>query len=239
LALTMATTVDRLKHLSEVGTVISCPEMILLAGDHERPVVIGKGEITVLTTTSFGYTLRGTPEDVGHALRSLRRIDADPYDGLLRERLTMTTVDGQKLVGGWTIPEIYVPNESGPWVFTGQIEALSCYENGAYEPGTEVAYLLPRQHRARIILRRFFPQQVCEQMPEMRLMVLGSQIVFTLDDEADLLLVQAPATEALRPSFTENWLGEPLRILFGQLIYPRFVARRSDTWLMGWVRSSP
>ncbi len=233
------TTVGHLKHLSEVGTVIPCPEMTLLASDHDPPVVIGEGEITVLTATSFGYTLRGTPEDVSHALRSLRRIDANPYDGLLRERLTVTTTDGLELMGGWTIPKVHVPNEGGPWVFTGEIEALSFHENGAYDPGTEVAYLLPRQHRARTILRRFFPRQECEQMPEMRLTMLGSEVVFTLDDEADLLLMRAPATEALRPTFTENWLGEPLRIMFGQLIYPRFVARQSDSWLMGWVRPSP
>jgi hypothetical protein len=29
----------------------------------------------------------------------------------------------------------------------------------------------------------------------------------------------------LPPTYTENWLGEPLRILFGQLIFPRVVAR--------------
>lgn len=233
------TIVDRLKRLSEVGTVIPCSKMILLAGDHEPPVVVGEGEITVLTTTAFGYTLRGTPENVGHALRSLRRIDADPYNGLLRERLTVTTADGLELMGGWTIPNVHVPDQGGPWIFTGQIEAISFHENGVYEPGTEVAYLLPRQHRARIILRRFFPPRVGKVAPEMRLTVLGSEVVFVLDDEADLLLVWAPATEALRPTFTENWLGEPLRILFGQLIYPRFVSRQTEAWSMGWVRPSP
>ncbi len=232
-------TVNRLKHLAEVGTVISCREMTLLAGDHDPPVVIGEGEITVTTATSFGYTIRGTPEDVGHALRSLRRIDANPYDGRLRERLTVITADGLAVMGGWTIPKVHLPNDGGPWIFTGEIDALSIHEQGVFEPGTEVAYLLPSQHRARIILRRFFPRQVCEQMPEMRLMVLGSEVVFTLDDESDLLLARASATEALPPTFTENWLGEPLRILFGQLIYPRFVARMSDTWFMGWVRPSP
>ena len=79
------TIANRLKHLSQVGTVIPCTEMTLLAGDHDPPVVAGTGEITVLTSTSFGYTVRGTPDDFGHALRSLRRIDEDPYDGILRE----------------------------------------------------------------------------------------------------------------------------------------------------------
>ncbi len=232
------TIIERLKQLSEVGAVIRCPVMELLGGDHEPPVVVGEGEITVLTATSFAYALRGTPADTGYALRSLRRIEADPRDSRLRERLTMTTADGLELSGGWTIPKIHLPNDGRNWVFTGEIEALSLHENGAYEPGTEVAYLLPSQHRARVILRRFFPQRPCTA-PEMRLTVLGSEVVFSLDDDANLLRVRVPATEALPATFTENWLGEPLRILFGQMIYPRFVARQSETWLMACIRPSP
>lgn len=32
--------VDRMSHLSAVGNIIVCPEMKLLAGDHEPPVVV-------------------------------------------------------------------------------------------------------------------------------------------------------------------------------------------------------
>jgi hypothetical protein len=233
------TIVDRLKHFSEVGTVIACPQMTLLAGDHEPPVIAGEGEIKVLSTTTFGYTLRGLPDDIGHALRSLRRIDADPYNGLLRERLTATTSDGVELAGGWTIPKVHVPEEDGPWVFSGEIDALSFHENGTFDPGTEVAFLLPLQHRARLILRRFFAKPVGDELPAIRLAICGSEIVITLHDEANLLRVLAPATAVLQPTFTENWLGEPLRILFGQLVFPRFVARQSETWSMSWVRPSP
>ena len=222
------TTLDRLKHLSEMGTVICCPQMTLLAGDHEPPVVVGEGEITVLNATSFAYTLRGLPNDVGHALRSLRRIDVDPYDGLLRERLTVTTADGLTLMGGWTIPKVRVPDDGGPWVFKGEIEALSFMENGTYQAGTEAAYLLPRQHRARIILRRFFPRIVGEQLPEVRLTVLGSDVIFTLDDEADLLLVRAPATAALPPCQRRS-KSDPLcrRIVGVKLTH---LDGRSDCW---------
>jgi hypothetical protein len=232
-------TLERLKHLSEMGKVIFCPQMTLIAGDHEPPVVVGEGEITVLDATSFGYTLRGTPNNIGQSLRSLRRIDVDPYDGILRQRLTVTTADGLALMGGWTIPHVRVPDDGGPWVFKGEIKELSFVENGSHQAGTEAAYLLPRQHRARIILRRFFPRIVGEQLPEVRLTVLGSDVVFTLDDEADLLLVRAPATATLPPAFAENWLGEPLRILFGQPAFPRFVVRNSNTWSMGCIRPSP
>ncbi|WP_146071446.1 hypothetical protein [Bosea lathyri] len=54
------TIVNRLKHLSEVGTVIHCPEMTLLAADDEPPIVIGEGELRVLTETSFGYRVKPT-----------------------------------------------------------------------------------------------------------------------------------------------------------------------------------
>lgn len=229
---------DRLKHLSQLGTVIPCPEMTLLAADNDPPVVVGSGEITVLTSSSFGYTLRGTPSDVGHALRSLRRIDKDPYDGTLRERLTAVTTDGLVLMGGWTTPKLHVADE-GSWIFTGEIEALSFHEDGKFTAGTKVAYVLPQQHRARIILRRFFPPAAKSELPQKIIRVLGSDIVLTLDDDADLLLIDAPASPVFMPTYTENWLGEPLRILFGQLIYPRFVLRQSETWSMAWVRPSP
>lgn len=231
--------VDELTHLSSVGTVIACPEMTLMAGDHEPPVVIGAGEITVLSTTSFGYVLRGTPADIGHACRSLRRIEKDPYDGTLRERLNVTTSDGLSLSGGWTIPKARVPDGGGPWTFSGEIDALSFHKDGDFEPGTEVAYLLPRHHRARIILRRFMDPIGDGRRQEKALTINGADLLLTLEDDDDLLIMRAPASDVLRPTFTENWLGEPLRILFGQLIFPRFVLRQSHKWSMGWVRPSP
>jgi hypothetical protein len=74
---------------------------------------------------------------------------------------------------------------------------------------------------------------------EKALSVNGADLVLTLDVNADLLTVYAAASDVFRPAFAENQLGEPLRILFGQPIYPRFVLRRSSTWSMGWVRPSP
>lgn len=231
--------VDRLIQFSTLGTVITCPAMELQAGDHEPPVVVGEGEITVKSTTLFEYILRGSPADVGHALRTLRRIDADPYDGTLRERLDVKTADGMSLSGGWTIPKVYVPDDGGPWTFTGEIESLSFHEDGSFEPGTEVAFTLPRGHRARLVLRRFMEEVGEGNRREKTLVINGATLRLMLDDDADLLIMQAPSTDILRPTFAENWLGEPLRIMFGQLIYPRFALRQSETWSMGWVRPSP
>ena len=231
--------VDRMIHLSTVGAVIPCPLMTLLAGDHEPPVVVGEGEITVMSATIFGYQIRGTPADVGHALRSLHRIDSDPYDGTLRERLVVTTADGLKLSGGWTSPTVRTPDEGGVWTFTGEVESLTYHEDGEFEPGTEVAFLLPQHHRARMLLRRFMDLTGSGNRRAKALKVNGADLLITLEDDNGVLIMSAPASDVFRPTFAENWLGEPLRVLFGQLIFPRYVLRQSNNWSMGWVRPSP
>jgi len=58
--------------------------------------------------------------------------------------------------------------------------------------------------------------------------ILSTQLTFKLDDAADTLSIWAKASEALPQTLTENWLGEPLRIMFGQLIFPRMVARANS-----------
>lgn len=57
---------------------------------------------------------------------------------------------------------------------------------------------------------------------EKALLINGAALNLKLDDDADLLVMHASPSDALRPTFTENCLSEPLRILFGQLIWPRF-----------------
>ena len=70
------TFVDRLKSYGEIGVVIPCRETTLLAADWEPPMVVGRGEIVVESATSFRYRLVGTPDDIGHALRTMNRIRA-------------------------------------------------------------------------------------------------------------------------------------------------------------------
>lgn len=225
-----------LEHLAQVGSEIACPEMTLLAGDHEPPIVVGKGSITVSSATRFTYRLKGKPEDVAHALKSLRRVETDPFDGRLRSRLIVTTDRGEKLMGGWTEPRADVSDDL--WVFTGEIEALSLFEDGHFEPGIECIYCLPPSHRARIVLRRFIGDDTTGDM-SVTFEVLGSQIRVELDDARNELRIIASASEAMHPTLLENWVGEPLRILLGQPVYPRLVARRSHDRSMNWVRPSP
>jgi hypothetical protein len=147
--------------------------------------------------------------------------------------------DGTRLHCGWTIPKVDPGDCGGDWIFTGDFDALTVNDDGPTPLFTDVAYLLPVHHVARIVLRRFFPEPGLDRRSVHKLSVLGTEVTFTLDDEADLLMIHAPGTSQLPVTLTENWLGEPLRVLFGQLIYPRFVARGTGTYVMNWIRPSP
>ena len=226
-----------LEHLAHIGGTIECSQVTLLAGDHEPPIVSGPGTITPVSSTRFEYRLQGMPDDIAHALKSLHRLEQDPYDGRLRSRLIATTCTGEELTGGWTRPRVDIDEK--PWIFTGELEALSNDVKGTFEPGIECIFLLPSDHSARIVLRRFLAPAESNARAGATFEVLGSRIRIELDDERGELQITATASEAMPQTQLENWVGEPLRILFGQPVYPRFVARRSTAWSMNWVRPYP
>ena len=60
------------------------------------------------------------------------------------------------------------------------------------------------------------------------LALLGSIIRFQYEPSPGALYVTATHSAGLPPTYTENWLGKPLRILLGQLLFPRLVARNLD-----------
>lgn len=211
--------------------------MTLLAKDNDPPIVEGSGKVTVCTTGEWRYELYGSPADVGHALRSLNRRRADPYDGRLRSRLLAVDRDGTTLALGWTEPKVQLGDKAEDWIFAGTCNAIFVHEDGRPIPQTEDLFFLPRHHRSRIVLRRFMPAPddttgVCER----RIDFEGGELTFRLYDDADMLTVTAIATDTLPLTYTENWLAEPLRIMFGQLAYPRIVARSQTCGTMVSIR---
>jgi hypothetical protein len=69
---------------------------------------------------------------------------------------------------------------------------------------------------------------------------LGTKIHFEYDPSAETLFITAPTSEALPHPYAENWLGEPLVILFGQFVFPRLVSRNfGGNRSLVWVRRSP
>lgn len=228
---------ERWRHIAEPGRTIECPSMTLIAGDHDPPIVEGSGQVTVTSSGEWRYTLDGAPADHLHAMRSLNRLAADPYDGLLRSRLHAVDADGTHINLGWTEPKALPRDKGELWMFTGECEAITVSADGETVPQTTDLFILPRHHRSRVVLRRFMPDPIASGgVRERRLDFEDSELVFRLFDDADMLTVTATATETLPLTYTENWLAEPLRIMFGQLAYPRIVARSQTTGTMVSIR---
>ena len=216
-------------HLAAVGSIIECPKMTLWAGDHEPPIVVGAGQMIVQSTRGWTYEIKGVPDDVGHAMRSIRRLEFDPYDGRLRSRLTAVDSEGVDISMGWTEPVVQLAEVGPEWTFKGECDSAWLTEDPVKTSFTEDLFLLAPQHRSRTLFRRFFPRRSVDDDPvEHRLDVDGAEIVFALYDRADMLTITAEATEMLPLTYTENWLAEPLRIMFGQLLFPRIVVRRHE-----------
>ena len=220
-------TLERWQHLLAAPQTLRCPKMTLMAGDWEPPIVEGSGEIRFTTPAGFEFTLDGMPDDIGYTLRQLKRQRDNSYDGLKRFRLVAMTDDGVEYAAGWTIPDLTTGDTA--WNFSGQCEGLITDDKATpVTPagGTEAQFIIPRHHRAALILGRFVStEKDGRRIPTYDLSIDGAKIRFSYDDAAELLTVRTDGSELLPLTYTENWLGEPLRILFGQLVFPRLVAR--------------
>lgn len=220
-------TLERWRHLLVAPQTLICPKMTLNSGDHEPPIVEGSGEIRFVSPAEFEFTLNGTPADISYCLRQLNRQRDNPYDGLLRFRLVVKDAAGVEYAAGWTVPELNTDGEL--WVFAGESNGLVTQDEATAPSlmgSTEARYLIPRHHVASLILARFVSTQTeVGYEPVHVLKIEGTTVRFHFDSAADLLTITTNGSDLLPLTFAENWLGEPLRILLGQLIFPRLVAR--------------
>lgn len=216
--------------------------MVLLARDFEPPLAEGEGQLELVSEDEFRYEMTGQPVDLAHMFGAINRLQTDSYDGLNRFRLRMTDADGQEWLGGWTIPEFNLKGDACE--FSGTCDGLSTVIMGPAtgESGAEARFLIPRSHNASFLLRRLLrSNDESDGSHAVRIInILGVPVRFAFDSEANVLSISAVCTSALPAHAAENWFGEPLRILFGQLVYPRLVERRfPDGRSMLWVRQSP
>lgn len=233
-------TLDRWQHFLEVPQTLAFPRLELRGRDFSPPIVVGKGEIRASTLTTFEYVLQGTPEDVSYAIAAFREQQQNPYDALAQFRLFGTDACGVEWNLGWTVPDLQV--DASTWRLTGQLHAISPRDETdtvSKRSETELIFVVPRAHPMGIAFMRF-AERVDGSAYVHSLEILGSSICFKYEAIRGALFITATHSHDLPPTHTENWLGEPLRILFGQLIYPRLVARNlGDGLTHVFVRPSP
>ena len=234
--------------LTAVPSTIECAEMRLLSGyDHEPPIFVGPGHIDIRSSTAIDFTMFATPADGGDAFRRLATAGENPYEILDQFRLFATDYQGSEWACGWTRPELKGMPKIG-WPLTGRLNSLVTNASGPWvstDSGVELVFYpklwLPMD-KAMVtvtsiddaeIQRRCSPGQQTVQ-------VLDSEIKFFYTPSDESLWVTAKTSDKLQHPYAENWLSEPLRVLLGQLVFPRLVARNfGGGTAQVWLRPSP
>jgi len=227
---------------------LECPGMRLLsAHDHEPPVFEGPGYIDIVSATEIEFTMFATPRDIGDAMRRLGVLQEDPYDSSNHFRLQATDYDGTDWACGWTAPRLKgLPTVGFP--LTGELTSLVTHSSGhwvATDSSVELVFQprldLPMSLNM-VTTTMIDGEEIQRKVSAGRhtMNVLGSEITFFHQPSEKSLWIRATTSDALSHPYLENWLSEPLRILLGQLIYPRFVARNfGNGSAQVWLRPSP
>jgi hypothetical protein len=218
-------TLDKWREFAATPRTLKFPRLELIGYDGTPPIVVGLGEVQMATPDRLTFTLTGVPSDLSYAMAEVRRERDDRYSGHARFRLVGIDVEGTEWRGIVIEPRLQVTTS---WTFAGEINGLDtidCSETVSTQPGVEAIFLLRVGDPMALHLARYVRTRGQIGRPlkrEFSVEVLGSQISFIYD--GDLLRVYATESADLCRPYAANWLAEPLRILFGQLIYPRLVA---------------
>jgi hypothetical protein len=222
-------TLDRWRQFLTTPKTLEFPRLALIGLDFSPPIVVGSGQVEMVSPTSFTFTLNGTPADINYALAQLRRQRENPYDGFARFRLIGTDLDGVEWTGGYTTSPV-ISTAGKVWKVTGEIASLDTSEQGdgvSQQAGTELIFLLRIGDPLTLAVTGLPTLNPPGTTPrrEHAIEVLGSHIRFAYEDTTGTFVLTASQSSDLQAPYAENWLSEPLRIIFGQLIYPRLVAR--------------
>lgn len=236
------------KRLLPVPNTLECAEMRLLsATDSEDPVFVGTGQIKITSFMSMDFTMSAQASNGNEAFRRLVRAQDNPYDVREQFRLEAVDYDGNEWACGWTGVRL-VSAVKDRWLLTGKLRSLVTSVSGQWVSkvsGVELVFLprlhLPMEHWMESVTKIGGEEIQYQREPgRCVLRVLGSEIEFYHRPGSEALYLAATASTELPHPYLENWLSEPLRVLTGQLIYPRLVARNKGNGTADvWLRPSP
>jgi hypothetical protein len=210
------------------------PSMELLSGrDGEPSVFVGRGQVVLNTPNSFEFTLTGQAFDTADAMRRMKKSRENPYEVFEQFRLIGTDTDGVQWAFGWTTPRLFDFIE-GEWSISGAIQVLSTdvQNSTAVSRGSaENIVELPSSHPMMPIVGGFTApvNHGSSQYREHKVSVLDTEINFAFFPQSRQLAICCSTSSQLSHPFIENWLTEPFRIMFGQSVYPRLIARNFVT----------
>ncbi|TBZ77006.1 hypothetical protein [Rhizobium leguminosarum] len=216
----VADTLYRWRHLMDRPLSIPVARMRLLGDDHQGALVEGAGTLEFPDHETISYRLDGSIYQIGPALSRATRCRDNPYDPRLAFRLEGEFADGSTFSSSWTCPGMSMAADEH-LICSGEIDGGIWIQDRqvAREPGTtEIAVHVPRGDD--------FDYTLHHQVGGGRVVVvLGEEIRLQYDRDAQMLTASVTASPRFRFPFAENWLVEPFRIMFAQLIFPRITAR--------------
>jgi len=234
--------------LTTVPSTIECVEMRLLSGhDHEPPIFVGPGHIDIRSSTEIDFTMFATPANGGDAAHRLAHARDNPYEVFNQFRLFVTDYQGTEWVCGWTQPELKGMAQMG-WPLTGRLDSLVTHASGHWvskESGVELIFrpkLWLPMDKTMVTITTVDGTEVQQRHSagKQTVHVLDSEITFFYTPSDESLWVTAKTSGKLQHPYAENWLSEPLRVLLGQLVFPRLIARNfGDGTAQVWLHPSP
>lgn len=225
---TLRSFIDRLKPFFREGGTMEFPQMTLAAMDGGPAVLEGSGRIEMPTPDKMIVRLEGRPEELSHSLLAINRMHENPYDPLCRFRLHMTDTFGCAWSAGCEVERIE-PGDA-QWSFVGWTQGLLGV--APTEPDhtgmSESYFLVPRNFSMRSALNGIIRtvQPDGSHRPAVVAHVLGYPVTLHYDVALGMIVISTALSETFPAPEAENWLGEPLRIILGQPVYPRLVTRR-------------
>ena len=209
--------------ISSPASAIQCPEMRLL-GRMGETLVQGSGKLVLDEFGDFQFDLDGRAADLEQLNQFVAEQRSNPYDGLARFRLVVTDSNGQELHCGFAVTDALRASD-GSVVCSGRAEGLSLDTPSFSDVGTEILLLIPERHWLRNALAVSFPPPdevgICRYSME----IAGSQLEFEYERATHSLTITIVGNETFPQTYTEGWLSEPLRMLLGQLAFPRVIVR--------------
>lgn len=235
------------ERLTKTPCTIECPEMQVLGYDHEPPLFTGSGHVLIRSPTSIEFVMHARPRDGDEAFRRYLRSKENPHSGRDQFRILGTEYDGTEWNCGWT--DLCMGGEvNGVWRLSGPLLSLMTGDSGNFVSkirGVELVY--DRRLRLPTPINMFTSVKLDdEEIQSSRrrgrkvLEVAGSKIEFLHSIEGDFVWATATTSSDFGHPYAENWISEPLTLLFGQLVFPRLVARNmGDGTATISLRSSP
>jgi len=219
-------TLDRWRSFLETPKTISLVHAEL-RGRHSS-LLAGPGEIRMTSLQDFSYSMTPATGDVFAFFRAIEHKRQNSYDGTARFRLFGRDADGIEWGGGWTMPRKI---DFKPLSVEGRLTALDITDPLATAAdSTELLFYTDHLHPLARVMGR---------QKQKRLEILGSVIEFNCDRASKTVSITASHSSQLRPTYTERWLSQPLRIMFGQPVQPRLFARNKGNEAIIWITSVP